>query len=125
MAAKLCRKRPSPVATGKINTWACGIVHSVGRINFLFDKSQLPHMRADSLCQHFGHSAKSGSAKSTTIMELLKSGQAEPNWILPSRMAENPMVWLIQVNGLIIDARYALQEIQEKAFRRGLIPYLP
>jgi hypothetical protein len=125
MTAKLCRKRPSPVATGKINTWACGIVYSVGRINFLFDKSQLPHMRADSLCQHFGLSAKSGSAKSTTIMELLKSGQADPNWTLPSRMAENPMVWLIQVNGLIIDARYAPQEIQEEAFRLGLIPYLP
>jgi len=125
MAAKLCHKRPSPVATGKINTWACGIVYSVGRINFLFDKSQLPHMRADSSWQHFGLSAKSGSAKSTTIMELLKFGQDDPNWTLPSRMAENPMAWLIQVNGLIIDARYAPQEIQEEAFRRGLIPYLP
>jgi hypothetical protein len=44
MVAKLCRKRPSPVATGKTNTWACGIVYSVGRINFLFDKSQMPHI---------------------------------------------------------------------------------
>jgi hypothetical protein len=31
MVAKLCRKRPSPVATGKTNTWACGIVYSVDR----------------------------------------------------------------------------------------------
>jgi|GEM_PF-2324321 len=54
MAATLCRKRPSPVATGKTKTWACGIVYSVGRINFLFDKSQTLHLRADELCQHFG-----------------------------------------------------------------------
>ncbi len=35
------------------------------------------------------------------------------------------MVWLIQVNGLIVDARQVSREIQEEAFRRGLIPYLP
>jgi len=125
MAAKLCRKRPSPVTTGKTNTWACGIVYSVGRINFLFDKSQTPHMRADELCQHFGLSPKTGSAKSTAIMELLKSGQMDPHWTLPSRMGDNPMAWLIQVNGLIVDARQAPRELQEEAFRRGMIPYLP
>ncbi|HYQ91017.1 MAG TPA: DUF6398 domain-containing protein [Candidatus Competibacteraceae bacterium] len=125
MAAKLCRKRPSPVVTGKTNTWACGIVYSVGRVNFLFDKSQTPHMRADDLCHHFGLSPKTGSAKSTAIMELLKSGQADPHWTLPSRMGDNPMAWLIQVNGLIVDARQAPREIQEEAFRRGMIPYLP
>lgn len=125
MAAKLCRKRPSPVTTGKPNTWACGIVYAVGRVNFLFDKSQTPHLRADELCQHFGLSPKTGSAKSTAIMELLNSGQADPHWTLPSRMGDNPMAWLIQVNGLIVDARHAPREIQEEAFRRGMIPYLP
>lgn len=125
MAATLCRKRPSPVTTGNTNTWACGIVYAVGRINFLFDKSQTPHMRADELCQHFGLSPKTGSAKSTAIMELLKSGQMDPHWTLPSRMGDNPMAWLIQVNGLIVDARHAPREIQEEAFRRGMIPYLP
>lgn len=125
MAATLCRKRPSPVTTGKTNTWACGIVYAVGRVNFLFDKSQTPHMRADELCQHFGLSPKTGSAKSTAIMELLKSGQMDPHWTLPSRMGDNPMAWLIQVNGLIVDARHAPREIQEEAFRRGMIPYLP
>ncbi len=125
MAATLSRKRPSPLASGKPNTWACGIVYAVGRVNFLFDKSQTPHMRADELCQHFGLSPKTGSAKSTAIMDLLKSGQADPHWTLPSRMGDNPMAWLIQVNGLIVDARKAPREIQEEAFRRGLIPYLP
>lgn len=125
MAATLCRKRPSPVTTGNTNTWACGIVYAVGRVNFLFDKSQTPHMRADELCQHFGLSPKTGSAKSTAILEVLKSGQMDPHWTLPSRMGDNPMAWLIQVNGLIVDARHAPREIQEEAFRRGMIPYLP
>jgi hypothetical protein len=125
MLAKLYRKRTSPIATGKTNTWACGIVYSVGRVNFLFDKSQALHIRADELCQHFGLSPKTGSAKSTAIMNLLKSGQADPNWTLPSRMADNPVAWLIQLDGLIVDARIMPRDVQEKAFSLGLIPYLP
>ncbi len=125
MVAMLCRKRPSPVVTGKPNTWACGIVYSLGRVNFLFDKSQTPHLRADELCPYFGLSPKTGAAKSTAIMALLKMGPMDPKWTLPSRLADNPMAWLIQVNGLIVDARQVPREVQEEAFRRGLIPYLP
>ena len=125
MAATLCRKRPSPITTGKVNTWACGIVYSLARINFLFDKSQSPHMRADDLCSHFGLSPKTGSAKSTAIMDLLNSGQMDPKWTLPSLLDQNPLAWMIQVNGLRMDARQAPREVQEEAFRKGLIPYLP
>ena len=125
MAATLCRKRPSPITTGKVNTSACGIVYSLARINFLFDKSQSPHMRADDLCSHFGLSPKTGSAKSTAIMDLLNSGQMDPKWTLPSLLDQNPLAWMIQVNGLIMDARHAPREVQEEAFRKGLIPYLP
>jgi hypothetical protein len=97
----------------------------MGRVNFLFDKSQMPFMRADDLCSHFGLSASTGSAKSTAILTLLKSGQADPQWTLPSQLANNPMAWLIKVNGFAVDARHAPREVQEEAFRRGLIPYLP
>ncbi len=31
----------------------------------------------------------------------------------------------MQAYGFIIDARYAPREIQEEAFRQGLIPYIP
>lgn len=86
---------------------------------------ELCRRMAATLCQQFGLSPKTGSAKSTAIMDLLKSGQADPNWTLPSRMWDNPMAWLIQVDGLIVDARHAPREIQEEAFRRGMIPYLP
>ena len=31
----LCRKRPSPHASGHPNTWACGIIYALGFVNFL------------------------------------------------------------------------------------------
>jgi hypothetical protein len=42
LTAKLSRKRPSPLEGGRINTWAAAITHTIGRVNFLFDKSQTP-----------------------------------------------------------------------------------
>jgi hypothetical protein len=46
MAAALCRKRPSPAETGQAASWACGIAHAIGSLNFLFDKTQKPHLTA-------------------------------------------------------------------------------
>jgi hypothetical protein len=125
MAAALGRKRPSPLATGKANTWAAGIVQTVGSINFLFDKSQTPHMRSDDLAAGFGLSKSTVANKSKQIKDLLKIDWLDPTWTLPSRVDHNPRAWLISVNGFIIDARSAPRPIQEQAFRMGLIPYIP
>ena len=50
MTRVLCRKRPSPVASGQPRTWARSIVYVLGRINFLSDKSFSPHMTTADLC---------------------------------------------------------------------------
>ena len=125
MAATLARNRLSPLASGKAKSWACGIVYAIGRVNFLFDASQTPHVRADELCALFGVSASTGSAKSTLIFKLMDLMQFDPRWTLPSMMDENPMAWFIMVNGLIVDARHVPRPIQEEALRKGLIPYIP
>ena len=44
MAAALCRKRPSPVASGQVRSWACGIIYALGQVNFLSDKSFEPYL---------------------------------------------------------------------------------
>jgi hypothetical protein len=123
--AALCRKRPSPLIGSRANTWACGILYALGFVNFLFDKSNKPYMSAADLCKEFGISQSTGSAKSKTIRDALKMVQLDPNWCLPSKMDDNPMVWYIQVDGFIVDVRTAPREIQEIAFRKGLIPYIP
>lgn len=125
LAATLSRKRPSPLLSGSSKTWAAAIVHTIGRVNFLFDKSQTPHLRADELSAAFGLSKSTVGNKSKQIMDILNIGLMAPTWTLPSRMDDNPMAWMISVNGFIIDARAAPREIQELAYAKGLIPYLP
>ena len=123
--AALCRKRPSPLASGRPNTWACGIIYALGFVNFLFDKSQEPYMNATDLCRSFGVSKSTGSAKSKIVRDNLGMMQMHPNWCLPSKLDDNPIAWMIMVNGVIVNARQLPREIQEIAYRKGLIPYIP
>ncbi len=125
MAGVLARKRPSPLARGKAESWASGIVRVVGGENFLGDPSQPHHMKMSDVSRILGVSDATGSAKATEIRKLLKIRPFEAEWTLPSRMEQNPMIWMIQVNGLIVDARQLPRPIQEEAFRKGLIPYIP
>src|SRR5579862_6179674 len=71
LADKLARKRPSPLLSGKPNTWASGIVRTVGWVNFLHDKSQTPHMRLSDIDAGFGISESSGAAKLAAIRKML------------------------------------------------------
>lgn len=123
--AALCRKRPSPLSSGRVDSWACGIVYALGFVNFLFDKSQEPHMSAAELCAAFGVAKGTGAAKSKAVRDALGMTQLDPNWYLPSKMDDNVLAWMISVNGLIVDARSLPLEIQEIAYEKGLIPYVP
>jgi len=125
MAAALARKRPSPLTSGKPATWACGILYALGRANFLFDASQQPHLRADTLCELCGVGKSTGSAKAKAVEDALHIDWLDSNWSLPSRLSSHPTAWLISVNRLIVDARHVPVEIQEEAYRKGLIPYIP
>ena len=125
LTATLCRKRPSPLSQGKAATWACGIIHAIGMVNFLFDTSQTPYMASSEIASYFGLSPSTMQAKSKQIRDLLDMYQMDPDWTLASKMDDNLLTWMIQVNGIVIDARSAPRWVQEEAFRKGLIPYIP
>jgi len=125
MTAKLCRKRPSPLARGRLQNWAAGIIHAVGTVNFVFDRSQTPSIAATDISDYFGIGKSSPATKSKEIRDLFNISLMDPEWTLPSLMDSNPMAWFIIVNGLIVDARHMPRHIQEQAFAKGLIPYIP
>jgi len=125
LAEKLSRKRPSPLLDGSPNAWASGIVRAIGGVNFLHDKSQTPYMRSTDIDHYLGTSPSSGAVKLAAIRKMFKMRHFDPNWTLPSRLESNPMVWLLQVNGFMVDIRDEPREVQEIAFKKGLIPFIP
>lgn len=125
MVAVLSRKRPSPLESGRVTSWAAGIVYALGRVNFLSDDSFEPYMTVGELCEKMGVSQSNASAKSREIWYRLDLIPLHPDWCPPSRLEENPLAWIVDVNGLPVDVRMMPREVQEEAYRLGLIPYVP
>lgn len=125
LVEKLARKRPSPLLTGKPDAWACGIVRTIGMHNFLGDKSQKPYMKIADISRIFGVGESTASARMATIKKLFDFSPLDFEWSLPSRADTNPLIWMLSVNGFMMDIRHAPREAQEVAFQQGLIPYIP
>jgi hypothetical protein len=45
--------------------------------------------------------------------------------MLQSQVEKNPLTWMADINGLIVDLRYMPREVQEGAFAKGMIPHIP
>src|SRR3954469_23018134 len=125
LAGVLARKRPSPLPSGKPETWACGIVRTIGWVNFLDDRSRTPHMKLTAIDKAFGVAESTGQGKSKAIRTMLRIRPFDHRWTLPSRMDDISMIWMLEVNSLMVDVRHAPREVQEIAFNKGLIPYIP
>lgn len=122
--AALCRKKPSPLVSGNINTWACAILHALGTVNFLFDKSQNPFISATDLASAFGVSISNAGNRAKQIRELLNMHHFDHHWRLPSRINDSYSSWMIMLDGFIVDARTLPREIQQIAYEKGIIPYI-
>ena len=125
LIGSLARRRPPPLLKGKESVWAAAAAHAVGRVNFLDDPSQVPHCKPKILFEFFGVGESTGQNKSREIREAFRMGPMSPEWTLSSRMADNPLMWMLEVNGLMIDIRQAPAELQRLAYEQGLIPFNP
>ena len=123
-AAALCRKRPSPLASGKIAAWACAILYALGSVNGLFDKENSLHIQHNDLPKAFDSSPSNNRAKVKKIRDLLDIHLFDHRWQIKSRLATQDTIWMITLNGFIVDARTLPIELQEIAYEKGLIPYV-
>jgi hypothetical protein len=64
-------------------------------------------------------------SKAKQVRDMLKMSYFKPEFLRADVIAENPMVWFIEVDGLAMDARSLPLDLQTVAFRRGYIPYIP
>ncbi len=69
---KLNRKRTKPLATGKPEIWAAGVIHALASLNFLFDKSNEHYLTTDEINSYFETNKSTVTAKSRIICDLLK-----------------------------------------------------
>lgn len=111
---KLSRKRPSPLLRGREAIWAAGIVHAVGHINFLGDKSSKPHATLEDICTFFDTKSSSTGSKAADIRKILKMNRlTSGDYMTNSRRTENPIFNMVMVDGFLVPISSIPPQYQE------------
>ena len=82
-------------------------------------------MKAEEIALGFGISSATMYAKSGEIWNGLDLSQLDPTFTIASRVDQNPLIWMLKINGFLMDIRHAPRDAQVVAFEKGLIPYIP
>lgn len=87
---KLGRKKDVPFVRGKNEIWATAVVHAIGSINFLSDKSFLPYCSLDKLCKHYNTNKSTVGNKAGEIRKLLKLNPFDEDFSTKHMKENNP-----------------------------------
>ncbi len=118
----LARKRPSPLEAGQIRVWVGAVLYAIGQVNFLFDPTQRPHIKFDDLSRLTGVSKSALATKARLIMKVLRIMPLEPDYCRREILEQNPLAWMVEVDGIVVDARTLPVEVQAELAQRDLIP---
>ncbi|MFD0051716.1 DUF6398 domain-containing protein [Actinomycetes bacterium NPDC127524] len=99
---KMARKREVPFLSGRIEIWAAAVIHALGSINFLFDKSTQPYASASDICEYFGTKQNTTSQKSKKIRDMFNMNYFDSDFSIKSVIQASPFNDLSILNGLFV-----------------------
>jgi hypothetical protein len=113
LTAKLGRKRNVPYSAGQTEVWAAAIIHALGTINFLFDKSSEPYVTVDEINDFFKTNKSTTGSKSKHIRDLLKLERWGNEFSTKRMLDSNPFMNLVMVDDLTVPLDTLPLEYQE------------
>lgn len=113
LTQKLGRKRNVPFTTGQPEVWAAAIIHALGTINFLFDKSFKPYVSVEEINAFFGTSKSTTGNKSRQIRDLLNLDRFDREFSTKKMQESNPFDKFVMVDGLLYTVDMLPPEQQE------------
>jgi len=111
---KMGRKREVPFQRGQLDVWAAAVVHAIGSINFLFDKSFEPYMTAEQISEYFGTKKSTVSTKAAQIKDMFKLSYFSPEFSTQKMTYENPFSQMVMFDGFIVPLDTLPLELQQK-----------
>lgn len=87
---------------GKPQIWAAAIIHALGTVNFLFDKSFEPYVTTDEINEFFGTVKSTTGNKSKLIRDLLNIGMFDSEFSTKHIAQNNPLNRMRMVDGFIV-----------------------
>jgi hypothetical protein len=126
LVAKLARQRPSPLERGDLRIWAAGAIYALGVQQLPVRPNQTPHLSADRLSELLKVRKTTMAGKAKRIRDVLDlDAQMDVEFCRLELLEDHPLAWLVEVNGMIVDARSLPAELQAGARRRELVPDIP
>ncbi len=114
LIGKLSRKRPSPLLKGKEEIWAAGIIHAIGQVNFLYDRSSKPNITFDELNDYFFTSKSTVGNKAAEIRKMFKMDRITGfEFMSESNKKDNIFYNSVMVNGFIVPISSLPEEYQD------------
>ena len=113
LICKLGRKRNVPFVIGQTTIWAAAVIHALGSINFLFDKSSQPYTTIDDINDFFGTKKSTTGNKSREIRDLLKLGYWDKEFSTKKMANSNPFANFIMIDGFMASVSEFPKEYQD------------
>jgi Domain of unknown function (DUF6398) len=110
---KLRKQANVPFKTGQPEVWAAAIIHALGSINFLFDKSFEPYVSFDEINQYFNTKKTTVSTKSKQIRDFFDMGKFDQEFSTKQIEEMNPYNQFVMVDGLLVPIDALPEEYQE------------
>ena len=110
---KMGRKGEVPFKRGQLDIWAASVVHAIGSINFLFDKSFEPYVLASDINDYFGTNSSTVTQKSKKIRDMFNMGHFDTDFSTADIKDSNPFNNMVMVDGFIVPLDTLPEEYQE------------
>ncbi len=120
MAVVLCLKGV-PLESRKAAGWAAAIVYSLAWVN----TGHPLHNAADEILSGIAVSPGRLMRRVRVLRKTLGLQRMDQRWSTRRTVGLNPRTWKVVVDGRPCDIRTAPRKVQEEAYRRGIIPFLP
>lgn len=92
LVARLARKRPSPLARGRPEIWAGGVLYALGQVNYLFSQQATIHRTGDELADAVGAKTKTIAAKATLVRDAIDLREFDPEFTRLELQRMGPML---------------------------------
>ncbi len=110
---KMGRKREIPYLRGKLEIWAAAVIHAIGSVNFLFDKSMQPYVSSQEINQFFGTNPSTVGQKASLIRDMLNMNYFDREFSTNDMKEKNPFNEMVFVDGYIMPINNLPEEYQK------------
>ena len=111
---ELAQTEPVPFMRGKPEIWAAGIIHALGSVNWMFDRSNKHYTPAADINSFFGTNGSTTSQKAMLIKDLLDMQQGDREFSTQDTIDNDPFAQFVMLDDMIVPMSMLSEELQQQ-----------